>query len=44
MKGFVKGLFTLLLISFAFVLGFHLGKEKVKDKIPKFQDDPDKPA
>jgi hypothetical protein len=44
MKGFVKGLFTLLLISFAFFLGFHLGKEKVKDKIPKFQDDMDKPA
>jgi hypothetical protein len=44
MKGFVKGLFTLLLISFAFFLGFHLGKEKVKDKIPKFQDDMDRPA
>jgi hypothetical protein len=44
MKGFIRGLFALLLISFAFFLGFHLGKEKVKDKIPKFQDDLDKTA
>jgi hypothetical protein len=42
MKGFFKFLFSTIFFSSAFFLGFHLGKEKEKQKIPKFQDDPDR--
>ena len=44
MKSFFKSLLALLSLASAFFLGFHLGKEKEKAKIPKFQDEPDKPA
>jgi hypothetical protein len=42
MKGFFKSFLTLLSLASAFFLGFYLGKEKEKAKIPKFQDEPDK--
>ncbi len=42
MKGFFKFLLSLGFIFSAFVFGFQLGKEKEKQKIPKFQDDPDR--
>jgi hypothetical protein len=42
MKGFCKFLLSLVAISSAFFFGFQLGKEKEKQKIPKFQDDPDR--
>jgi hypothetical protein len=42
MKGFLKFLFSLIFFSSAFFLGFHLGKEKEKKKIPIFQDDLDR--
>ena len=42
MKSFLKFLFSLIFVSSAFFLGFHLGKEKEKQRIPKFQDDLDR--
>ena len=42
MKGFFKSLLALATLAGAFCLGFHLGKEKEKAKIPKFQDESDK--
>jgi hypothetical protein len=44
MKSFLKSLLALLTIGGMFILGFWLGKEKEKAKIPKFQDEPDKPV
>jgi hypothetical protein len=44
MKGFFKSLIALLSLASVFFLGFYLGKEKEKAKIPKFQDEPDKTA
>jgi len=39
MKSFFKTLLTILIISSAFIVGFHFGKEKEKKKIPEFQED-----
>jgi len=39
MKEFFKSLLTVVLVSTAFMVGFQLGREKEKQKIPKFQDD-----
>ncbi|HEX9903126.1 MAG TPA: hypothetical protein VGB72_09730 [Acidobacteriota bacterium] len=39
MKELFKSFLTIMLISAAFVVGFQLGKEKEKQKIPKFQED-----
>lgn len=42
MKRLLKSLLALFSIVGMFVLGFWLGKEKEKAKIPKFQDESDK--
>jgi len=42
MKGFFKSILALLSLASAFFLGFYLGKEKEKAKIPKFQDESDR--
>jgi hypothetical protein len=39
MKNVIKSLFAILLTSSAFFIGFYLGKEKIRTKIPKFQED-----
>jgi hypothetical protein len=39
MKDFFKTLLAVIAISSAFCLGFRLGKEKERAKIPKFQQD-----
>lgn len=39
MKNIFKSFFALFLASSAFLIGFYLGKEKVKSKIPNFQED-----
>jgi hypothetical protein len=41
MKGFFKFLLALLTLGSMFFLGFSLGKEKEKAKIPKFQEEPE---
>jgi len=41
MKGFFKFLLTLLTLGSVFFLGFNLGKEKERAKIPKFQEEPE---
>ena len=42
MKKFFKFLLLFLGIFSTFLLGFHFGKEKIKSRIPKFQDDSDR--
>jgi len=37
MKGFFKSMLAVAAITAAFFLGFHIGKEKEKERIPKFQ-------
>jgi hypothetical protein len=37
MKDFFKTLLALAAITASFFVGFHLGKEKEKERIPKFQ-------
>ncbi len=39
MKEFLKSLLAVALITTAFMVGFQLGKEQEKQKIPKFQED-----
>jgi uncharacterized membrane protein (Fun14 family) len=39
MKDFFKTLLAILAISSAFLIGFKLGKQKEKAKIPEFQED-----
>jgi hypothetical protein len=39
MKDFFKTLLAIITISTAFFVGFHLGKEKERAKIPEFQGD-----
>lgn len=39
MKDVFKSFLTVVLITTAFMVGFQLGREKEKQKIPKFQDD-----
>ncbi len=42
MKKLFKFLLLFLGIFSTFLLGFHFGKEKIKSRIPKFQDDSDR--
>jgi len=37
MKVFFKSILAVAAITAAFFMGFHLGKEKEKERIPKFQ-------
>jgi uncharacterized membrane protein (Fun14 family) len=39
MKDFFKTLVTIIAVSSAFVIGFQLGREKERKKIPEFQQD-----
>ncbi len=39
MKTFFRALLTVAIITGAFFLGFNFGKNRVKAKIPKFQED-----
>jgi len=39
MKNILKSIFALLVASSAFYIGFYLGKEKIKSKVPEFQED-----
>lgn len=39
MKDFFKTLFAIIAVSSAFFIGFQLGKEKERAKIPEFQED-----
>jgi len=39
MKDLCKSLFTLFVVSSAFMIGFYLGQEKIVSKIPNFQDE-----
>ncbi len=41
MRNLFKTMLVLLTLGTIFFLGFHFGKEKVKDKIPKFQEEGD---
>jgi len=41
MKGFFKFLLATLTLGSVFFLGFQLGKEKEKSKIPIFQEEPE---
>jgi len=44
MKNIFKSLFAFLVASSAFLIGFYLGEEKIKSKIPNFQEElEDKP-
>lgn len=42
MKSFVRSIITLLALGSGFILGFYIGMEKEKAKIPKFQEEADK--
>ncbi|MFB0566457.1 MAG: hypothetical protein ACETWK_12375 [Candidatus Aminicenantaceae bacterium] len=42
MKDVFKAFFTLIIFSSAFLVGLYLGEEKVKKKIPNFQEEIDK--
>jgi hypothetical protein len=39
MKNLCKSLFTFLVASSAFLIGFYLGQEKIVSKIPNFQEE-----
>jgi hypothetical protein len=39
MKDFFKRLLTVLALSSAFIIGFNLGRDKERKKIPEFQGD-----
>ena len=39
MKDFCRSLFTLFLVSSAFIIGFYLGQEKIVSRIPEFQEE-----
>lgn len=39
MKDILKALITIIVFSSAFILGFHIGEERVKNKYPDFQED-----
>ncbi len=39
MKNMLRSLFTLVLASSAFLIGFYLGQEKIVTKIPNFQEE-----
>lgn len=39
MKNLCKSLFTFIIASSAFLIGFYLGQEKIVSKIPDFQEE-----
>jgi hypothetical protein len=39
MKDFFKRLLAVLAVSSAFIIGFNLGRDKERKKIPEFQED-----
>jgi len=39
MKDFFRTLFTALVVTSAFVVGFQIGRDKERRKIPEFQED-----
>ena len=39
MKNVFKSIFTMALVSSAFLIGFYLGQEKIVSMIPKFQEE-----
>jgi hypothetical protein len=39
MKNLFRSLFTLMMVSSAFLMGFYLGQEKIVSKIPNFQEE-----
>lgn len=41
MRHILKSIFTVIVTSSAFFLGFYLGKEKIMSMIPNFQEDLD---
>ncbi|MGD8538935.1 MAG: hypothetical protein PVI66_09475 [Candidatus Aminicenantes bacterium] len=41
MRHILKSIFTIMVTSSAFFLGFYLGKEKIMSMIPDFQEDSD---
>jgi hypothetical protein len=41
MKDIWKGILTLILFGSAFLLGYYFGEEKIKNKIPNFQEEED---
>jgi hypothetical protein len=44
MKNVMKSLFTLFVVSSAFLIGFYMGQEKIVSKIPDFQGESDETA
>ncbi|MDD8030448.1 MAG: hypothetical protein PHQ25_00415 [Acidobacteriota bacterium] len=42
MSKFLRFLVAMLTVFSTFLIGFHLGKEKEKARIPKFQEDSDR--
>lgn len=43
-KNIFKSIFAIFLASSAFLIGFYLGQEKIKSKIPNFQEDTESQA
>jgi len=41
MSKVLKSIFTVLVASSAFMLGLYLGKERIRSKIPDFQEEPE---
>ncbi|HUU52138.1 MAG: hypothetical protein WBF32_13045 [Candidatus Aminicenantaceae bacterium] len=41
MRHILKSIFTIMVTSSAFFLGFYLGKEKIMSMVPDFQEDTD---
>lgn len=39
MKDFFRTLLTVLAVSSAFIVGYNLGRDKERKKIPEFQED-----
>jgi len=39
MKGLFRAIFGIIFLFSAFLVGFHFGKERQKEKIPEFQED-----
>jgi hypothetical protein len=39
MKNILKSLLAILVASSAFLIGFYLGEEKIKSRIPNFQEE-----
>jgi hypothetical protein len=39
MRAFFRHLFTAMVVTSAFVIGFQIGRDKERRKIPEFQED-----